>query len=75
MAKGRQHEEAVTAVEPAPGPKAGVYYVRLSPCPRRIIETGHPAGEAAEAVARERYLTMYGLVPREGRMPEVALLE
>lgn len=53
----------------------GIYFVMLPPCPRRIIETNLPAGEAAEAVARERYMQTYGLIQRPGKIPSVELVE
>lgn len=64
-----------TDLQPATAPKPGIYYVRLDPCPRRIIETGLPAGEAAEALARDRYLRMYNIVPRPQKVPTLELLE
>ena len=55
--------------------RPGIYAVRLDPCPRRIVETGLPAGPAAEAVAREKYMAHYELIQRPGKVPTVELLE
>lgn len=69
MAKVKEQRDPEAPLRP------GTYYVRLEPCPRRILETGLPAGPAAEAVARERYMALYGLVQRPGKVPSVELLE
>lgn len=53
-------------VSAAPAPP-GVYSVRLDGCPRRSIDTAMPAGPAAEAVARDRYLKALDLHPRHAK--------
>lgn len=64
----------VTEVRAAAPPR-GVYHVRLAPYPRKPVDTGLPAGPAAEAVARDRYLAWLGLEPRAGQEVEVELVE
>jgi hypothetical protein len=54
-------------------PPRGVYAVRLDGCPRKLIDTGMPAGPAAEAVARDRYLHWLNLTQRPGLNVEVKL--
>lgn len=73
MARTREPGQAPAAA-PTPA-RRGLYAVRLADCPRRDIDTGMPAGPAAEAVARDRYLTWLQLQPKAGRVPEVKLLE
>ena len=55
--------------------RPGVYQVQMHGLVRRLIDTGIAAGAAAEAIARDRYLTSVGLRERPGLPPVAIVLE